>query len=163
MAKKKSKKAWWDQLPDKIGGDVIVVELGDNARNVAAGKNVTQSVYKIVGEPAPDDKQVIEQKLSEVMATFGAIRGQLDAATSQTAEIQMAVLEGELTKTEEDEVPSASTITMIGDWLLDNIPEMAEILASLFATPAVGKVVAKAGEAAVRWVKKRFGSERSKE
>jgi hypothetical protein len=69
----------------------------------------------------------------------------------------MKLLEGELTKTEEGQSPSASAITQIGDWLLGNVPSVAEALASLFATPAVGKVVGKAGEAAVEWVRARFG------
>jgi hypothetical protein len=41
--------------------------------------------------------------------------------------------------------------------LLDSVPQIAEVLTSLFATPAVGKVVGKAGEVAVGWVKQRFG------
>ena len=57
----------------------------------------------------------------------------------------------------ENETPSASTITQIGDWLLDNLPELAETLAGLFATPAVGRVVGRAGESAVSWLRKRFG------
>jgi len=63
----------------------------------------------------------------------------------------------ELSKTDKDETPSASTITQVGDWLLDNIPSIAESLTSLFATPAVGKIVGKAGEAAIKWVRQRFG------
>ena len=73
------------------------------------------------------------------------------------AEFQLKLLQGELTKTDKDETPSASTITQVGDWLLDNIPSIAESLTSLFATPVVGKIVGKAGEVAVKWVKQRFG------
>jgi hypothetical protein len=111
----------------------------------------------MLGEPAPDDKQVIEQKLSEATTAVQELREQLDAATAAMAEFQLKLLQGELTKTEEGETPSASTITQVGDWLLDNVPQMAEILTSLFATPAVGRVVGKAGEVAVEWVKKRLG------
>jgi len=73
------------------------------------------------------------------------------------AEFQLKLLQGELTKIDKDETPSASTITQVGDWLLDNIPSIAETLTGFFATPAVGKVVGKAGEAAIKWVKQRFG------
>ena len=73
------------------------------------------------------------------------------------AEFQLKLLQGELTKTDKDETPSASTITQVGDWLLDTIPSIAESLISLFATPVVGKIVGKAGEVAVKWVKQRFG------
>lgn len=154
---KEEKKPWWDELPAHIGGDVIIGEVGAGAKGVAIGKNITQAIYDTLGEPTPDDKQVIEQKLSEVTAALQETRGQLDATTAKMAEFQVKLLQGELIKTEEGEMPSASTITQVGDWLLDNVPQIAEILTGLFATPAVGKVVGKAGEVAVKWVKKRLG------
>jgi hypothetical protein len=155
---KEKKKPWWDELPAYVGGGVIIGEVGAGAKGVAIGKNITQAIYDTLGEPTPDDKQVVEQKLSEVTAALQEVRGQLDTTTANMAEFQLKLLQGELTKTEEGEMPSASTITQVGDWLLDSIPQIAEILTGLFATPAVGKVVGKAGEVAVRWVKKRFGS-----
>jgi hypothetical protein len=148
---------WWDSIPAQIGGDVIIGHVGAGATGVAIGKNITQIVYDVLGEPTPDDKQIVEQKLSEAMTTVQELREQLDAATAAMAEFQLKLLQGELTKTEEGETPSASTITQVGDWLLDNVPQIAEILTSLFATPAVGRVVGKAGEVVVEWVKKRFG------
>jgi hypothetical protein len=148
---------WWDSIPAQIGGDVIIGHVGAGATGVAIGKNITQTIYDMLGEPAPDDKQVIEQKLSEATTAVQELREQLDAQTAAVAEFQLKLLQGELTKTEEGETPSASTITQVGDWLLDNVPQIAEILTSLFATPAVGRVVGKAGEVAVEWVKKRLG------
>ncbi len=145
-------------MPAYVGGDVIIGEVGAGAKGVAIGKNITQAIYDTLGEPTPDDKQVVEQKLSELTAALHEVRGQLDTATANMAQFQLKLLQGELIKTEEGEMPSASTITQVGDWLLDSIPQIAEILTGLFATPAVGKVVGKAGEVAVRWVKKRFGS-----
>jgi hypothetical protein len=85
------------------------------------------------------------------------MQGQLDANTAKMAEFQLKLLRGELTKTEKDEKPSASTITQVGDWLLESVPQIAEPLTSLFATPAVGKVMGKAGETAIDWVRQRFG------
>jgi hypothetical protein len=154
---KKEEQDWWDNIPPQIEGDVIIGHVGAGATGVAIGKNITQTIYDMLGEPAPDDKQVIEQKLSEATTTVQELREQLDAQTAAVAEFQLKLLQGELAKTEEDETPSASTITQVGDWLLDNVPQIAEILTSLFATPAVGRVVGKAGEVAVEWVKKRFG------
>ena len=148
---------WWDHIPPQIGGDVIIAQVGAGAAGMAIGKNITQTVYDVLGAPTPDDKQVIEQKLSEAMTTVQGLQEQLDAQTAAVAEFQLKLLQGELTKTEEGEMPSASTITQVGDWLLDNVPQIAEILTSLFATPAVGRVVGKAGEVAAEWVKKRFG------
>ncbi len=36
-----------------------------------------------------------------------------------------------------------------GDFLIDNLPEIAEALATLFAAPAVGRVLGKAGQETV--------------
>jgi len=153
----KKQKPWWDELPAHIGGDVIMGEVGAGAKGVAIGKNITQTVYDTLGEPTPDDKQIIEQRLAELAAAIQGLRGELDDATAQMAEFQVKLLQGELTKVEEGETPSANTIIQVGDWLLDSVPQIAEVVTSLFATPAVGKVVGKAGEVAVEWVKKRLG------
>ena len=155
------KQPWWDRLggaqadieTGETGGDVIIATIGAGSRNVAVGKNITQQIYEVLGAPTPDDKTIIQQQFEQLREQLAALH------KLQEAQLQIQLLEGELTKTGEDETPSASTITTIGDWLLDNIPDIAEALASLFATPAVGRVVGKAGEAAVAWVKKRFGRE----
>jgi len=149
--------AWWDNIPAQVGGDVIIGQVGAGARGVAVGKNITQTLYDMLGEPLPGDKQIIDQRMAVVMTALQQMQGQLDANTAKMAEFQLKLLHGELAKTEKDDKPSASTITQVGDWLLDSVPQIAEVLTSLFATPAVGKVVGKAGEVAVGWVKQRFG------
>jgi len=148
--------AWWSQVPTRIGGDVIVADIGDGAHGVAVGKNITQTVYGVLGAPTPDDKQIVEQKIAELTTALQGVQADLDATKATLAEFQVKLLGGELAKTEEKETPSANTIIQIGDWLLDNVPEIAEVLVSVFATPAVGRVVGKAGEAAVAWLRKRF-------
>jgi hypothetical protein len=156
MDKEKSQ-AWWDKIPAQAGGDVIIGEVGAGARGVAIGKNITQSVYDVLGAPTPGDKQIIDQSMASVTTALQQMQGQLDANTAKMAEFQLKLLHGELAKTEKDEKPSASTITQVGDWLLDSVPQIAEPLTSLFATPAVGKVMGKAGEIAIDWVRQRFG------
>jgi hypothetical protein len=155
---KEERRPWWDEVPIQAQGDVIIGTVGDQARGAAVGKNITQTVYDVVGEPTPSDKAIIDQQLARVTASLEDTRSRLDATTAGMAEFQLKLLHSELTKTEEGQVPSANTITQIGDWLLDSVPELAESLAGLFATPAVGKVVGMAGEVAVKWVKGRFGS-----
>lgn len=162
-------KAWWEQLvedqdPTGIGavdtsgvtGDVIIGIVGAGASDVAVGKNITQRIYNLVGAPTPDDMELIAQKFAEIEAVLAAQKGSLDAGKVQTAEGYLQLLRGELMKTGEAEIPSASTITLVGNWLLDNVPPILEALTSLFATPAVGRVVGKAGEVAASWVKQRF-------
>ena len=96
--------------------------------------------------------------MAQVNAVLTGMQGQLDAGTAQMAQFQLQLLQGELTKTAKDETPSASTIILIGDWLLNNLPALGEALGSLFALPAVGRVIGKAGETAVQWVQQRFGT-----
>lgn len=165
----KTQEPWWERVgqqaggmsgidASEIGGDFIVASVGAGAKNVAVGKNITQTVYEVVGEPTPDDSTIIAGKLDEVAAALAAHKGALDPMKEQMAQFQLQLLQGELSKVDEDETPSASTITQIGDWLLDNLPELAEALTGLFATPAVGRVVGRAGESAVRWLRRRFGA-----
>jgi len=153
---KEKSQAWWDKIPVQAGGDVIISEVS-GGHGVAIGKNFTQTVNDVLGQPLPGDKQIIDRQMTAVMSALQQMQGQLDAKTAKMAEFQLKLLHGELAKTEKDEKPSASTITQVGDWLLDSVPQIARVLTSLFATPAVGKVVGKAGEVAVGWVKKRFG------
>jgi hypothetical protein len=141
-------------LPGRAAGDVIVAQIGAGAENVAVGKNVTQSIGTL-GEP--DDRQVIGQRLAEVAAALDKVRGQGGADIAAVADFQIKLLRGELEKTARGETPSANVITQVGDWLLGNWPQMTPALASLFAAPAVSKVVARAGSSAVNWVKARFG------
>ena len=154
----KKGKAWWDELLPHVGGDVIVGNVSGSAKNVAIGKNIQQTIESTLGPTTADDKRVVDQHLNELNAQVQKLRGDLDAQTASMAEFQIKLLAGELKKTGENETPSASTITQVGDWLLDNVPQVAETVVGLFATPAVGKVVGKAGEVAIKWAKQRFGN-----
>ena len=145
---------WWDQLPPNITGDAIIADVGAGAQNVAVGKNIQQTVVSALGAPTPSDKQLIDQKFAELNATLA--KQPIPADTKKVAEFQIKLLQGELTKTDPKETPSANTITQVGNWLLDNVPSIAEAVVGLFATPAVGKVVGKAGEAAIKWARTRL-------
>jgi hypothetical protein len=160
-----SEQNWWDNLPDTIGdfgardigGDVVIASVGDGAQNVLIGKSITQTVLTALGEPTADDKQIIQDQFAEVRDTLKLAEPEIGESAETMAQGLLNQMETELVKTGEDETPNAGTITQMGDLLLDSVPQIAETLASLFATPAVGRVVGKAGEAAVGWVKTRFG------
>ncbi len=152
------KQPWWEFLPPQAGGDVIIAQIGAGASGVAVGKGITQTIMTALGPIQPDDKIIIEQQFAQVIAALQQSKTSSNPQTAAMAEFQLQLLKGELTKIGDDEVPSASTMTQVGDWLLNNVPEMAELLASLFATPAVGKVVGKAGSIAVEWVRRRFSA-----
>ncbi len=155
---KKVDKAWWDELLPHVGGDVIVGQVGAGAKNVTVGKNIQQTIDSTLGPTTPDDKKVIEQRINDLSAALEKQKSQVDPKTASMAEFQIKLLGGELKKSGENETPSASTITQVGDWLLDNVPQIAGSVVGLFATPAVGKIVGKAGEVAIKWAKQRFGS-----
>src|SRR5690606_27614971 len=107
--------------------------VGAGASNVAVGKGITQQIYQLVGPPTPDDGQVITQKLDAVEAALASL-GEADAAARQTAALQLQLLRGEMTKTGDGDVPSASAIVLAGSWLLDNVPVLIDPLTHLFAT-----------------------------
>jgi hypothetical protein len=153
----KTEKPWWDKLPPNITGDAIIANVGAGAQNVAVGKNIQQTIISTLGAPTPNDKQLIEQKFAELSTTLDKQSTQIDPGTKKMAEFQINLLKGELTKTDPKETPSASTITQVGDWLLDNVPSIAETVVGLFASPPVGKVVGKAGELAIKWARTRLG------
>jgi hypothetical protein len=161
---KQEKVNWWQDLPQTmgdfnagdVGGDVIIASVGAGARNVAIGKNITQAVYETLGQPAEDDRQVIEAELSETRSALAELAGQMGEGAVAMAGGIFGRMESELLKTGPDETPDANVITQMGDLLLNSVPHVAEVLASLFATPAVGRVVGKAGAAAVSWVRERF-------
>lgn len=139
----------------KAGGDVIVATVGAGASNVAVGKNIQQIINNL-GTPTPADRQAIETHFERLFAVLNTAA--IDPRKVGRAEGDLETLKAELTKIGEQETPNAATITRIGDWLLDNVPELAQAVTELFGLPAVAKVLGKAGEAAVAWWKRRFTS-----
>ncbi len=153
---------WWSQVNDeRVGGvdlgdtdgDVIIASVGAGSSGIAIGKNIQQQIYNAVGEPAPDDAAKIAEKFKLLTTALSSV----DEQVRQMVEFQLGLLEGELSKTADDQTPSGSTITQVGDWLLDNAPQLTQELTSLFRLPTVGKVLAKTGEPTIEWVRNRFG------
>lgn len=147
--------AWWDQVPPQAGGDVIIATIGAGARGVAVGKNISQNLQAALGPATPSDPQLIGQALQHVNDALAGMV--LDAAIKGIATFQLNLLKGELSKTESEPAPSASTITQVGDWLLQQTSALRPALADLFALPAAGRAVARAGDSAVAWVRQTFG------
>ena len=158
-----ARRAWWAQAPAEPpaarGGDVIIADVGAGAKGVAVGKGILQygqTFYEILGQPTPDDRQIVQQKIDQLAALVHDQQGKLAGAIGAMADFQVRLLGGELTKTGEGETPSASTITQVGDWLLKNVPQLSAALADLFQTPAAGRVMAKTGEQGIAWLRARF-------
>lgn len=140
---------------DKVvsGGDTIIANVGAGAKNVAVGKQITQSV----NEGAAADQQSIVQQFAALNAALDKMRGQLDATTAQMASMQLELLQGELSKTGDDDKPSANAIVKVGDWLVKSVKPLTPALKALFTSPAVIQVLQKAGDAAVIWARNQFG------
>jgi hypothetical protein len=58
------RKTWWDRRPHRAGGDVIIGNIGDAAHGVVIGKDITQQIHDVVGEPRPDDRAIAEEASS---------------------------------------------------------------------------------------------------
>jgi hypothetical protein len=142
-------------LPAAQAGDVIIATIGAGARNVAVGKNITQQST----EDALADRRLIEQRLAGIEGALQRLKSKLNPPLTAMAAFQLKLLRGELTKTGAGESPSASTIVEVGDWLLENIPEIRPLLADLFSTPAGQTVLARTGERGMNWAGERFGGD----
>jgi hypothetical protein len=132
---------------------VIIGFAGAGAQHTTIGKEISI----VLGEPGPGDGQSIKGRLAETKRALQGLGAALDPQVKMMAEFQLNLLEGELTKAGAGSQPSANTITQVGDWLLDNVPQLGGALQRLFATPAVGRALAGSGDEAVAWLRDRFG------
>jgi hypothetical protein len=156
---------WWKELAgdlegiaglnlDNVSGDVIVANVGAGAQNVAVGKGINQQIGQVMGSPKAEDAEIIQGALSQIAARL--VQADVDPRRAGRAEIHLEMLQEELTKVSADAKPNAEQIQKSGDWLVENIPEITQALAELFGLPAVGRVLGKAGAAAVEWAQRRW-------
>jgi len=148
-----------DSSAPAVGGDNIVTTIGAGAQGNVVGKN--QFVHQTIaaGPADPDaDRRAIDQLLARLESDLAASAGQLDGATSMMAAFQLRLLAGELGKTGERASPSASTITQVGDWLLDNLPPPQGALAALFTAPPVLRALRRADAPLDAWLQRRLGT-----
>ncbi len=165
-----AERLWWNQLPNvpqSIAGidtginksvsnrDVIIANVGSGSKNVAVGKNITQIITEIIGEAQADDGALISSQIQKVVEALNST--DIDPRTAGKAEANIELLAEELGKASDDDPPAAKSIIRVGDWLLDNVPEITQAISELFGMPAVGRVLGRAGDAAIEWACKRFG------
>lgn len=138
----------------QVSGDVIVASVGAGAQGVAVGKHIHQAIG---AGGAADDRQAIDELLARVERDLAAGSARLDAATAGMAAGYARLLAGELGKTGERAAPSASAVTLVADYLLDNVPPLRGALVALFAAPAVRRALARADAPLDDWLRRRFG------
>jgi hypothetical protein len=146
------KQPWWDSVK-WVGGDNIQTIIGDYATNVVAGKSIVQTLNDVLGKPTPTDLKEIQGEINQLRQKIQA--SSASEAVKAVAEYNVQLLEKELTKAEK--LPEQSIVQQAGEWLLDNLPDVLEAVVSLFASPAVGRVVAKGGESMIKWIKDKLG------
>jgi hypothetical protein len=138
------------------GGDMIVTNIGASAQKNVVGKN--QLVYQADDASSEqDDRQAIGELLARLERALAGGAAQTDTATAGMAAGYLRLLSGELTKTGERAVPSASTIALVGDWLLDSLPQLRDHLAALFDAPATRRALVRADTPLDAWLRRRFG------
>lgn len=114
----------------RSSGDVIIGTVGDGAQHIAIGKDITQ----VSGASAPRDAAAQRHVL---LAAWAALRPALDPATAQLAGFQIDLLAAELERLDPPSAPSSSAVIRCADWLLANLPQLAQPLAALLRAPAV--------------------------
>lgn len=138
------------------GGDMIVANIGAGAQKNVVGKN--QLVYQ-KDDPTSEqnDRQAIGELLARLERALADGAAHTDAAMAGMATGYLRLLSGELTKSGERAVPSASTITLVGDWLIDSLPQLRDQLVALFDAPATRRSLARADTPLDAWLRRRFG------
>lgn len=134
------------------------IHIGGNASNslfiTGSGNTVNASPPAQAGSITAAEQAQIEEQVSQLLFALRTLRGQLDAARLQMAELQLKLLQNELVKPQAAGGPDGATIMLVGDWLHENMPGLAEPLARFFATPAVSAVLTRAGAPVVQWAQR---------
>jgi len=142
---------------DEVRGDKIEGHVGDvgSGAQVAIGKDIKQTITQARTELSAAERSEIARLMAELKGQLAS----LDILEGKKLVGQEFVgqLEHELTRT--DRPPDGSTIKVVGDWLLENIPALAGTITGVFVNPVVGKAVKAAGGIAAEWVARRFGGE----
>ncbi|HMO86994.1 MAG TPA: hypothetical protein PKC18_18965 [Lacipirellulaceae bacterium] len=134
------------------------IQIGGSATgsNIVVGGTLNMAQGGAGGsEPTTADRAAIEQQIGQLLFAVRTLRGHMDAARIQMAELQLKLLQGELTK-DAGQPPDAATVIGAGDWLLANAPDIAEPLARFFTVPAVQRQLTRAGAEAARWGQRLF-------
>ncbi len=136
----------------QAGGDIIQATIGDNASQVAVGKNIRQ-------QQNSSSSEVTEADLQQLRALFDDLKQQIeqqappdkkDAALERVDELQQEIA---------SKKPDLSTFDYVKHWFSKNLPGLLGGVTSLIVNPIVGKVVEAASGVAAEAIRKRFGGE----
>ena len=136
---------------DKIQGNVTIGTVGNNARNVAIGSNITQ----IVTENASQSTGEAQQQIKAALANLGqAVSTIADQRLAMRAEVHLETVQQELTKT--TAAVNGGALTNALDWLQKNTPAVAPALNALLALPAVRQLLTQSDQQTGAWWRRWF-------
>lgn len=136
---------------DKIQGNVTIGTVGNNARNVAIGSNITQIVTENVSQATGE----AQQQIKAALANFGQAVGTIaDQRLAMRAEVHLETVQQELTKTAA--AVNGGALTNALDWLQKNTPEVAPALNALLALPAVQQLLTQSDQQTGAWWRRWF-------
>lgn len=123
-------------------GDVVTTIMGNNARNVAAGKNVTQ-INQQLNPSAAAEAQAIAKKFTQIQQLFQMGKSELPDTLHPILEDQLHLLQTEIAKIATDEHPSIAAITMASKLLAEMAPALKLSLQELLTLPMIQRLISK--------------------
>jgi hypothetical protein len=136
-----------------VGGDYIQATIGDNAHQVAVGKDIVQQQH--IGGSV----EITETDLEQVRQLFTELKQQIEQVAppekKSAAMERVSELENELASKK----PTLTTFEYVRNWFGKNLPSLLGAVTSVLVNPIVGKVVEAAGEIAAGELKRHFGQQ----
>ncbi len=135
----------------KVQGNVTIGTVGNNARNVTIGSNITQIVTENSSQPTGDAPQQIKAALANLAQ---AVRTIADQRLAMRAEVHLETVQQELTKTAAS--VNGGALTNALDSLQKNTPEVAPALNALLTLPAVQQLLTQTDQQTAAWWRRWF-------
>jgi len=132
------------------GGDIITGTIGDNASQVAVGKNIRQ-------QQNSSSIEVTEADLKQVSDLFAAFKQQIEQQAPPDKKAAALERVDELQQEIASKKPDLTTFDYVKGWFGKNLPSLLGGVTSLIINPIVGKVVEAASGLAAEAIKRRFG------
>ena len=135
----------------QAGGDIIQATIGDNASQVAVGKNIRQ-------QQNSSSSEVTEADLQQLRTLFDDLKQQIEQQAPPDKKAAALERVEELHQEITSKKPELSTFDYVKNWFSKNLPGLLGGVTSLIVNPLVGKVVEAASGVAADAIRKRFGS-----
>ena len=143
MARKKAN-------PPQAGGDIIQATIGDNASQVAVGKNIRQ-------QQNSSSSEVTEADLQQLRTLFDDLKQQIEQQAPPDKKAAALERVEELHQEITSKKPELSTFDYVKNWFSKNLPGLLGGVTSLIVNPLVGKVVEAASGVAADAIRRKFG------